>query len=103
MGLYESLGIDLFGPRTLRQDRVDIKHILAFEPLFIDHLLDFLARIYVLCGPENSNGLFKPSLAPCSQRSRSLLAACGGGLRPTLTAAARGAHPDIRVGKKEKV
>jgi hypothetical protein len=45
MGLYESLGIDLFGPRTLRQDRVDIKHILAFEPLFIDHLLDFLERM----------------------------------------------------------
>jgi hypothetical protein len=42
MGLYESLGIDLFGPRTLRRDRVDIRHITAFEPLFIDHLLDFL-------------------------------------------------------------
>src|ERR1700721_2764408 len=34
----------------------------------------------------------RASLAPCSPPSRSLRAASGGGLRPTLTAAARGAR-----------
>jgi hypothetical protein len=45
MGLYESLGVDRFGPRTPRTDRVDIKHITAFQPGFIDHLLDFLEHM----------------------------------------------------------
>ena len=33
-----------------------------------------------------------PRLASCSPPSRTLRAACGGGLRPSLTAAARDAH-----------
>ncbi len=32
------------------------------------------------------------SVVPCSRPSRALRAACGGGLRPPLTAAARGAR-----------
>ena len=37
-------------------------------------------------------------IAPCSRRQGRLRAANGGGLRPTLTAAARGAGPDLQVG-----
>lgn len=36
----------------------------------------------------------RTSLAPCSPPSSALRAACGGGLRPRLTAAARGARID---------
>ena len=41
------------------------------------------------------------SLAPCSPPSRPLRAASGGGLRPVLTAAARGALPRGRSGRRD--
>src|SRR5215470_778783 len=41
------------------------------------------------------------SLAPCSPPSRPLRAASGGGLRPVLTAAARGALPEGRSGRRD--
>jgi anti-sigma regulatory factor (Ser/Thr protein kinase) len=44
-GLYEAIGIDRFGPRKPRRDRVDIVHITALQPGFIDHLLDFLESV----------------------------------------------------------
>ena len=40
------------------------------------------------------------SLAPCSPPSRPLRAASGGGLRPALTAAARGASAVARSGRR---
>lgn len=42
----------------------------------------------------------RASLAPCSPPSSALRAACGGGLRPRLTAAARVAR--IGVGRDEE-
>ena len=42
----------------------------------------------------------RSSLAPCSPPSRPLRAACGGGLRPVLTAAARGAT--LSLGRDEE-
>src|SRR5439155_182418 len=39
------------------------------------------------CVPRHNRGPDPPSLAPCSPPSRPLRAACGGGLRPVLTAA----------------
>jgi signal transduction histidine kinase len=44
-GLYEAIGIDRFGPRKPRRDRVDIVHITELQPGFIDHLLDFLESV----------------------------------------------------------
>jgi hypothetical protein len=41
-----------------------------------------------------------PSLAPCSPPSRPLRAACGGGLRPVLTAAVRGVT--LNLGRDEE-
>src|SRR5262249_24577894 len=41
------------------------------------------------------------SLAPCSPPSRPLRAASGGGLRPVLNAAARGALPEGRSGRRD--
>jgi hypothetical protein len=45
VGLYETIGIDRFGPRKPRRDRVDIVHLTALQPGFIDHLLDFLESV----------------------------------------------------------
>lgn len=46
MGLYESIGIGgRFEPRRPSRDRVDLVHIRALEPEFIDSLLDFLERM----------------------------------------------------------
>ena len=42
----------------------------------------------------------RPSLAPCSPPSRPLRAACGGGLRPVLTAAVRGGT--LNLGRDEE-
>ena len=42
----------------------------------------------------------RPSLAPCSPPSRPLRAACGGGLRPVLTAAVRGVT--LNLGRDEE-
>jgi hypothetical protein len=44
-GLYEAIGIDRFGPRKPRRDRVDIVHITTLQPGFIDHLLNFLESV----------------------------------------------------------
>lgn len=45
VGLYEAIGLgDRFRPRKPSRDRVDLIHITELEPLFIDHLLDFLER-----------------------------------------------------------
>lgn len=45
-GFYESIGFgDQLGPRRASRDRVDLVHITALEPLFIDHLLDFLEHM----------------------------------------------------------
>jgi hypothetical protein len=44
-GLYEAIGIDRFGPRNPRRDRVDMVHLTALQPGFIDHLLDFLESV----------------------------------------------------------
>jgi hypothetical protein len=41
------------------------------------------------------------SLAPCSPPSRPLRAASGGGLRPVLTAVARGVLPEGRSGQRD--
>jgi signal transduction histidine kinase len=46
MGLYESIGIgDRFEPRRPSRDRVDLVHIKALQPEFINSLLDFLERM----------------------------------------------------------
>lgn len=46
VGLYEAMGLaGQFRPRQARSDRVDLVHIRALEPLFIDKLLDFLERM----------------------------------------------------------
>ncbi len=46
VGLYEAIGLGgQFRPRQARTDRVDLVHIRALEPLFIDRLLDFLGRM----------------------------------------------------------
>jgi hypothetical protein len=42
------------------------------------------------------------SVTPCSPPSRTLRAACGGGLRPSLTAAARGVTAPRQVGTKKR-
>ena len=42
------------------------------------------------------------SLAPCSGPSRTLRAACGDGLRPSLTAPVRAAIDSVQVGTKER-
>jgi anti-sigma regulatory factor (Ser/Thr protein kinase) len=45
-GFYESLGVgDRFGPRKPSADRVDLVHITAVQPAFIDQLLDFLENM----------------------------------------------------------
>ena len=45
VGLYEAIGLGgRFRPRKPSRDRVDLVHITELEPLFIDHLLDFLER-----------------------------------------------------------
>lgn len=45
VGLYEAIGLGgRFRPRKPSRDRVDLIHITELEPLFIDHLLDFLER-----------------------------------------------------------
>src|SRR5919205_3821973 len=41
-------------------------------------------------------------VAPCSRPSRPLRAACGGGLRPVLTAAARGAMRPAQAGTEKR-
>lgn len=43
-----------------------------------------------------------PSVTPCSPPSRTLRAAAGGGLRPSLTAAARDVTPPRQVGTKKR-
>jgi hypothetical protein len=43
------------------------------------------------------------SLAPCSRPSRPLRAAFGGGLRPVLTAPARGTIDNLQAGTKERL
>lgn len=46
VGLYEAIGVgDRFGPRTSSRDTVDLVHIRAVEPEFIDSLLDFLENM----------------------------------------------------------
>src|SRR5208283_2830098 len=46
VGLYEAIGIgDRFRTRKPSHDRVDLIHINELEPLFIDHLLDFLEQM----------------------------------------------------------
>jgi anti-sigma regulatory factor (Ser/Thr protein kinase) len=46
VGLYEASGLGgHFRPRTPSADRVDLIHVTALEPVFIDHLLDFLEKM----------------------------------------------------------
>jgi anti-sigma regulatory factor (Ser/Thr protein kinase) len=45
-GFYEAIGFgERFGPRKPSPDRVDLVHITAVQPEFIDHLLDFLENM----------------------------------------------------------
>ncbi len=46
VGFYESFGMgEHFPARRPSADRVDLIHIAQLEPVFIDHLLDFLERL----------------------------------------------------------
>jgi hypothetical protein len=43
VGIYEAIGLaDRFPPRRPTNNKVDLAHIQALEPLFIDSLLDFM-------------------------------------------------------------
>lgn len=45
-GLYEAIGLgEHFRPRIPKEDRVDLKHVKGFEPLFVDSLLNFLESL----------------------------------------------------------
>jgi len=60
-----------------------------------------LAR-YSAQGEEIAAAPTTPSVTPCSPPSRTLRAAAGGGLRPSLTAAARGVTQPGQVGTKKR-
>jgi Helix-turn-helix domain len=60
-----------------------------------------LAR-YSAQGAEIAQVPTPPSVTPCSPPSRTLPAASGGGLRPSLTASARGVTQPVQVGTKKR-
>jgi Helix-turn-helix domain len=57
---------------------------------------------YTAQGAEIAEVPTTKSVTPCSPPSRTLRAASGGGLRPSLTAAARGVTPPRQVGTKKR-
>jgi hypothetical protein len=57
---------------------------------------------YTAQGAEIAGVPTAKSVTPCSPPSRTLRAACGGGLRPSLTAAARGVTPPRQGGTKKR-
>src|SRR5690348_14245859 len=85
----KDLGTGLRGPDRIQGDAV-LSAFCRHGPVPV-HVRSSLVRALV---PTRA------SLAPCSPPSRSLRAAFGGGLRPTLTAAARDA--DQSAGRDEE-